>query len=262
VTKSFTGTLAGIAIEQGLFALDDTIPQYVDRFESFANMDDRKRSIRIANVLNMQSGLDCDDNDFSTPGNEGRMYMQDDWVKFLLSVPMIYAPGTVSRYCSGAVTVLGTIIASRSGKKLEDFAEVNLQRPLNMSPVRWLHSPLGVTNASSTIQPRPRDAAKLGSLMLNGGRWNGAQVVPQAWMERAAQKVTIVYGESYGWMWWKADFAVRGTMQPVVFASGNGGNFIFVVPAERLVVVITSSNYNRASPSRAFFRDSILPTVQ
>ena len=262
VTKSFTASLAGIAIEKGLIALDDTLAQHITRFAEFDNVDDRKRSIRIANVLNMQTGLDCDDGRDSSPGNETYMYRRDDWIKYILSVPMQADPGTLTSYCSGAVTVLGSIIASRSGQKLEEFAVANLLNPLNMASVRWLHSPLGVTNASSAIQLRPRDAAKFGNLFLNGGRWYGTQVVPQAWVERSSQSFTAIRGDGYGWLWWKGSFNVRGVVQPGMYASGNGGNFIFVLPAERLVVVITASNYNRNGPSYGFFRDSILPTIQ
>lgn len=262
VTKSFTASLAGIAIEQGLIALDDTLPQHIARFAEFENMDESKRSIRIANLLNMQTGLDCDDGRDSSPGNETYMYRRDDWIKYVLSVPMQADPGTLTSYCSGGVTVLGSIIAARSGQALEDFAVTHLLGPLNMSPVRWLHSPLGVTNASSAIQLRPRDAAKFGNLFLNGGRWYGAQVVPQAWVERSALSPTAIRGEGYGWLWWKSNFVVRGVARPGMYASGNGGNYIFVVPSERLVVVITASNYNRNGPSQGFFRDSILPTIQ
>jgi CubicO group peptidase (beta-lactamase class C family) len=262
VTKSFTASVAGIAIEKGLITLDDTLAQHIDRFEDFANMDERKRSIRVANVLNMQSGLDCDDGIASSPGNEGRMYQRDDWIKYILGVPMQAEPGTFTSYCSGAITVLGSIIAARSGQKFEDFALANLLAPLNMSAVRWLHSPMGVTNASSAIQLRPRDAAKFGNLFLNGGRWNGVPVVPQAWVERSAQNLTAMHGEGYGWLWWKSYYYVRGAVQPGMYASGNGGNYIFVLPSERLVVVITASNYNRNGPSQGFFRESILPTVQ
>ncbi|MES1264065.1 MAG: serine hydrolase domain-containing protein, partial [Variovorax sp.] len=102
VTKSFTSAVAGIAIEQGLIALDDTLAQHIPRFAEFDNMDERKRSIRIANVLNMQSGLDCDDNRDSSPGNETYMYRRDDWIKYVMSVPMQAEPGTVTSYCSGA----------------------------------------------------------------------------------------------------------------------------------------------------------------
>jgi CubicO group peptidase (beta-lactamase class C family) len=209
----------------------------------------------------MQTGLDCDDGRESSPGNEWHMYQRDDWIKYILSVPMQTDPGTFTSYCSGGVTVLGSIIAARSGQRLEDFALTNLLAPLGMAPVRWLRSPLGVTNASSAIQLRPRDAAKFGTLFLNGGRWNGVQVVPQAWVERSAQRLTAMHGEGYGWLWWKSYYTVRGAVQPGMYASGNGGNYIFVLPSERLVVVITASNYNRNGPSQGFFRDTILPTI-
>jgi len=261
VTKSFTASLAGIAIEQGLITLDDTLPQHIDRFAEFSNVDERKRSIRIIDLLNMQTGLNCDDGVESSPGNETHMYRHDDWIKYILGVPMQTDPGTFASYCSGGVTVLGSIIATRSGQKLEDFARARLLDPLNMASVRWLHSPLGVTNASSAIQLRPRDAAKFGNLFLNGGRWYGVQVVPQTWIERTAERHTAIHGEGYGWLWWKSSFQVRGSSQPGMYASGNGGNMIFVLPAERLVVVITASNYNRSSPSMGFFRDSILPAI-
>jgi CubicO group peptidase (beta-lactamase class C family) len=261
VTKSITASLAGIAIEQGLIALDDTLSQHISRFEEFDNVDDRKRSIRIVNVLNMQTGLDCDDGRESSPGNETHMYRRDDWIKYVLGVPMQAAPGTTTSYCSGGVTVLGSIIAARAGSRLEDFARTYLLAPLNMSDVRWLHSPLGVTNASSAIQLRPRDAAKFGNLFLNGGRWNGVPVVPQAWVERSAQTSTAIRGESYGWLWWKSHFQVNGAVQPGMYASGNGGNLILVLPGELLVVVITASNYYRNSNSMSFYRDAILPTV-
>jgi CubicO group peptidase (beta-lactamase class C family) len=262
VTKSFTASLAGIAIEQGLITLDDTLAQHITRFGDFDHMDERKRSIRVANVLNMQTGLDCDDGRDSSPGNESFMYRHDDWIKYVMSVPTQADPGTLTSYCSGAVTVLGSIIAAKSGQKLEDFAVTHLLAPLNMSSVRWLHSPLGVTNASSAIQLRPRDAAKFGSLFLNGGRWYGSQVVPQTWVERSQQTLTAIRGEGYGWLWWKSFYYVRGAVQPGMYASGNGGNYIFVIPGERLVVVITASNYNRNGPSQGFLRDSILPTIE
>ena len=85
-----------------MISLDDTLAQHIDRFAEFDHVDERKRSIRIANVLNMQTGLDCDDGVDSSPGNETLMYRRDDWIKYILSVPMQADPGTMTSYCSGA----------------------------------------------------------------------------------------------------------------------------------------------------------------
>ncbi|MEO8016202.1 MAG: serine hydrolase [Pseudomonadota bacterium] len=261
VTKSFTSALSGIALEQGLFGIDDPISQHVNGFENLSNMDDRKRAIRVRNLLHMQTGLDCNDG-ADTPGNETNIYHHDDWIRYLLGVPMTAAPGDATSYCSGGVIVLGNIIATRSGRKLEDFASTYLFTPLQFQSVRMLHSPLGVTNAASAIQLRPRDAAKFGSLYLNRGAWKGTQVVPQDWIALSAARVTAINGDGYGYLWWKAGFPVRGHAQEGIFASGNGGNFIVVLPAERLVVVVTASNYNRNGPSMPFIRDTILPTLR
>ena len=261
VTKSITSALTGIAIERGIIGLEDSIAQHVPNFERYP-VDDQKRAIRISHLLNMQSGLDCDDWIDSSPGNESKMYGKDDWVNFTLSLSMTAAPGARMTYCSAGVMLLGHIIAARSGMKLEDFSANYLFGPLGIQNVRWLHSPQGVTNANSTFQIRPRDAAKFGSLYLDGGRWKGLPVVPESWISRSFTQTGAMRGEAYGWLWWKTNFLVRGVVQPVLYASGNGGNLIFVLPTEQLVVVITASNYNRSSPSYAFMRDVILPTVQ
>jgi len=262
VTKSITSALSGIAIDRGLVSLDDTIAQHIPNFESYPGIDDRKRSIRIRDLLNMRTGMDCDDGVDASPGNETRMYDRDDWVRFALGIPMVADPGQVMSYCSAGVMLLGHILSTRAGVKLEDFAATHLFGPLRITNVRWLHSPMGITNANSTFQIRARDAAKFGTLYLNVGAWQGTQVIPPVWIERSFE-LTTAYGEGngYGWLWWKSRFNVRGTPQDGIFASGNGGNFIYVLPQERLVVVINASNYNIRGPSDDFFRINILTTI-
>lgn len=263
VTKSITSALAGIAIDRGLVSLDDTIAQHIPNFESYPGIDDRKRSIRIDDLLNMRTGMSCADNSSASPGNETYMYRQDDWVRFALGIPMVMDPGQSMSYCSAGVMLLGHIIATRSGGKLEDFAASYLFGPLGISQVRWLHSPMGVTNANSTFQIRARDAAKFGSLYLNGGTWKGVPVVPPAWVERSfTSTTTFSIDHGYGWLWWKARFVVRGTLREGMLASGNGGNFIFVLPSESLVTVISASNYNQGGPSEDFFRREILGALR
>jgi CubicO group peptidase (beta-lactamase class C family) len=263
VTKSITSALTGIAVDRGLLSLDDTIGQHIPDFESYPGIDDRRRRIRIEHLLNMLTGMDCDDGNMSSPGNEFHMYGKDDWVRFALGIPMAYEPGTLMSYCSAGVMMLGHIIATRAGVKLEDFAAAHLFNPIGVSHVRWLHSPMGITNANSTFQICARDAAKFGNLYLNGGTWKGAPVVPPNWVTRSFTSTSAFPdGNGYGWLWWKSRFDVRGTLQDGMFASGNGGNFIFVLPQERLVVVINASNYNRAGPSENFARLNILTTLQ
>jgi CubicO group peptidase (beta-lactamase class C family) len=262
VTKSITSALTGIAIDRGIVGLDDTIAQHIPDFESYPGIDARKRAIRIHDLVNMRTGMSCDDMNVDSPGNERYMYGKADWVRFALGIPMSHEPGVTMSYCSAGVMLLGHIIAARAGVKLEDFAAARLFGPLGITKVGWVHSSLGITNANSAFQIRARDAAKFGSLYLNAGTWEGASVVPADWIERSHTSTTsFSEGRGYGWLWWKSRFVVRGSPQDGIFASGNGGNLIFVLPRERLVAVINASNYNRGGPSEDFFRNGILAAV-
>jgi CubicO group peptidase (beta-lactamase class C family) len=242
--KSFTSALAGIAIDRGAMASDDPISQLLPQFDAHANMDDRKRSITVTHLLNMNSGLDCDDWTSSSPGNEEVMYGKNDWVDFILGLRMRTAPGVVVSYCTGGVVVLGHIIAQRSGMNLDDYAAANLFGPLGIRDVRWRRSPDGQATGGGGLWLRPRDAAKFGQLYLDGGVWNGAQVVPAEWVERSAQSLVTLDQSGYGLLWWKRRLGTAPRAQDTFFTSGNGGNFIFVIPALELVAVFTGSNYN------------------
>jgi CubicO group peptidase (beta-lactamase class C family) len=243
-SKSVTSALAGIAVQQGLFAADDPIAQHVAAFESHANMDDRKRAITIRHLLHMNSGLDCDDWNSASPGNEERMYDAADWPKFILDLRMARAPGTAPAYCTGGVVVLGHIIATRSGMALDDFAMTYLFNPLGVAETGWRRSPDGRATGGGGMRLRPRDMAKFGSLYMNAGRWNGVAVVPEEWVEASKVEVERLGRDGYGLLWWKREMSAPGTDQTVMFASGNGGNFIFLAPSLRLLAVFTGTNYN------------------
>lgn len=251
-SKSITSALAGIAIGQGLFAVEDPIAQLIPQFESYERMDSRKRAIAVSNLLHMNSGLDCNDWVSSSPGNEEKMYDSRDWVRFILNLPMAYQPGVAASYCTGGVVVMGSIIATRSGVPLDTFANTWLFNPLGISNVRWRRSPDGSATGGGGMQLRPRDMAKFGNLFVNGGRWNGVQVIPEQWIEESKRRVNTLGPDGYGFNWWKRSFPVRGQPQVSTFASGNGGNFIFLFPAEQLVVVFTGSNYNSSRGDQPF----------
>jgi CubicO group peptidase (beta-lactamase class C family) len=108
-----------------------------------------------------------------------------------------------------------------------------------------------------------RGAARLGQLYLNGGTWNGVRIVPADWVELSQQRVNRMGGDSYGYLWWKHDFVRAGATLESYFTSGNGGNYVFVVPALDLVVMFTGSNYNTDLSQQPFtiMTNGILPAV-
>ena len=263
-SKSLTSVLAGIAVEQGLFEVDDPISELIPQFDSYSNIDDRKRAITVANLLNMNSGLACNDWDASSRGNEEKMYDSQDWIRFILNLPMASEPGVATTYCTGGVVVLGSIISTRSGVPLDDFARTWLLNPLGIADVRWRRSPDGRATGGGGMQLRPRDMAKIGNLLLNGGRWNDVPVISEEWVEQSKRRVSNLGQDGYGFTWWKRSFLVRGAQEVSTFAWGNGGNFIFVFPQQHLVVVITASNYNAPQIPAGFpiLSGGVLPAVQ
>lgn len=261
--KSFVSALAGIAIDRGLFAPDDTIASLLPGFEAHANMDDRKRAITVEHLLNMRSGLECDDWVESSPGYEERVYHSKDWIDFVLDLRMAFDPGTAGQYCTGGVVLLGEVIAQRSGMGLDTFAQTYLLGPLQVPRAVWRPGPDDRATAGTGMRLRPRDLAKLGQLYLDGGTWNGVPVVPSAWTARSQQRVLMLGRDWYGLLWWKRTFSGPGGPLECYFAFGNGGNFTFVLPALELVVTFTGSNYNTADRDLPFaiLANRILPTV-
>jgi CubicO group peptidase (beta-lactamase class C family) len=262
--KSFVSAVAGIAVEQGLFGIDDPISQLIPGFEQHDHMDDAKRSITVRNLLDMNSGLDCNDwNGASSPGWEEHMYGKQDWVGFVLDLPMANPPGTVPSYCTGGAVLLGHIIAVRSGKGLDEYANTWLLGPLGIHSVIWRRSPDGQATAGTGMQLRPRDLAKLGQLYLDGGAWNGARVEAPAWVAESQRRATSLGGDGYGFLWWKRAIAGPDGAVEAFYADGNGGNYVFVFPALDLVVAFTGSNYNseRSRQPLAMLSTGILTAI-
>jgi CubicO group peptidase (beta-lactamase class C family) len=261
--KSFTSAMAGIAMQQGLFQLEDPIAQLIPQFETHANMDARKRAITIRNLLDMRSGLECNDWSQGSRGNEERMYDSRDWVGFILDLPMANDPGTVASYCTGGVVVLGQIISWRSGMTLDAFAATYLFAPLGIQQSTWRRAPDGSATGGGGLRLRPRDAAKFGLTYLNGGTWNGTRVIPAEWVAKSRENVTSLGNDGYGLLWWKRAFARGDAPVESFFTSGNGGNFIFVFPALDLVAVFTGSNYNSSLGDQPFqiVATYVLPAV-
>jgi CubicO group peptidase (beta-lactamase class C family) len=92
------------------------------------------------------------------------------------------------------------------------------------------------------------DFARFGQLYKNGGRWNGAQIIPRRWVEKSFTKhLALPFGSDgfYGYLFWNTTYRVGGKPFEAFYATGNGGNKIFVFKDQPLVVVITATAYGR-----------------
>ncbi|GAB3900256.1 serine hydrolase [Larkinella knui] len=263
-TKSITSALIGIALDKRFIkSLDEKVVDYFPKEAPLPNLTDAKKQITIRDLLTMSSGLDCNDDDSQSPGREEKMYQAQDWIRYTLSLPMENSPGTQTHYCTGGVAVLGGILQQATGKTVDEFAQLYLWDPLTIKPIRWDRMPAGPVNTSGRLFIRPRDMAKIGQLYLNKGQWQGRQVISADWIDASTRHQTLLRNQEYGYLWWRRQFTVDDKIYPAYYASGNGGQFIVVIPSADLVVVSTAGNLNSGLTAQIFgmIRFGILPAL-
>jgi CubicO group peptidase (beta-lactamase class C family) len=275
-TKSVTALLVGAAIARGKIAGVQAKVYDGFRDRHWQNPDPRKDAISVEDLLTMSSQWECDDDNSFSTGNEERMYVNADWVQFALDLPIKgYAPwmtrpqqsphGRAFAYCTAGSFLLGALVEKTTGQRLQDFAAQALERPLGITQSQWMHASEGTGMGGGGTRYRSRDLAKFGQLLLDHGRWQNQQVLPASWIEA----MTTVHAQArddadYGYLLWRFRFPVRSAERGVWAMSGNGGNYVFVLPEERLVVVITRRAYNQRQmhqQSQKLFADYVLKAL-
>jgi CubicO group peptidase (beta-lactamase class C family) len=155
-------------------------------------------------------------------------------------------PGRDWEYVSMNVNLLAGVLHHATGEHAEAFARKALFEPLGIRQWDWsLRRSGGFNLMDGSLRLRPRDMAKIGVLALNGGRWQGRQVVDETWIDRSLSPLlsTGSDGESYGYLWWTLEVPIpEGRPVRAAFANGLGSQFIVLFPELDLVVVTTGGN--------------------
>jgi CubicO group peptidase (beta-lactamase class C family) len=237
-TKSVTSMLFGIALAQGLVgSLDVPFVDYLP--PAYAAPGDMAK-VTLADLLTMRSGIDFLNGDFTM---EMAFHSGNDSLAHIMAKTIVTPPGQVFRYKDADPTLAADVLQRHAGVSWAAFAESNLFRPLGITSYVWTAAPDGLTYGAYGLYLRPRDFLKLGLLMLDGGTWQGAPIIPAAWVaESTGTQVTIPEASQpypgthldYGFYWWL--LPDRG----VYAADGHGGQFLYVVPAKDLVIAFTA----------------------
>ena len=268
ISKTLLSPLVGIAIRDGLLEgvdqpIHELLPEYFAGSgaggSSRATLDPRKRDITIGHLLSMRTGLQT-----TSFRNYGAWVASRDWAWDQLRRPLECTPGWCYEYSTGNSHLLSVILSKRSGKSLRAYAREALYGALGIPIYEWDRDPQGYYLGGNNMAMRPRDLLKFGQLFLDGGRYEGRQLVPEAWIETSwRQRSTSPWnGHGYGYLWWME----RWGGEDAYFAWGYGGQYVVVVPALELVAVVTSSlNRTRRGHSRRlrdFFDDYVVPAFK
>lgn len=263
VTKSITSVLMGIAIDKGFVdSIDDPVTKYIRQPTPEKNKDKRKEKITIRHLLTMSTGLDCNDWDKKSKGQEDRIYRKADWLQYFLDLPMVNDPGTVSNYCTMGQVLATEIISRASGMDIDQFAGQYLFSPLGITSVSWGHtSGKEVLPSARRLFMTSRDMARIGQLILDKGKWHKKQIVSEEWVRESTAAKTKITGVDYGFLWWNIPFEVNGRLFVSKAATGNGGQYIIVIPELNIVVVFTGGAYNSQKDKLPFamVKDVFLP---
>ena len=258
ITKGAVALLIGIAFDRGW--LSDLDAPIVSFFPEYADLrTPEKDRITLRHLLAMTSGLDWPEraislDDWTNIVRQG--WSAPDPYRFVLARPVEKTPGTAWNYNSGGVWLLGLMLRKVSKQPIEEFAKEALLEPLGIRDEMWGRFPNGDAATSGGLRLRPRDLAKLGQLVLDGGVWHGRQIVSAGWIKQMIAPQSprgwwFGFARSYGYLWWQGQSLIGDRDIEWVGAIGRGGQRLYVVPTLSLVVAVTAGLYiaNGGSPA-------------
>lgn len=245
ITKSITSVLFGIGCDQGLIkSLDEPVFTFFPEYADLKTPE--KARINLRHLLTMSAGLAWNEYiPYSDPANsERRMMVAPDRLRYVLEQSSVRPAGATYNYNSGLTALLDAILEKVSGQRIDAFAKETLFEPLGIQDIEWIGYDDGTPHAGG-LRLRPRDLAKVGQLLLNGGAWNKRPIVSKAWIDEST--APHVHGEGlffYGYQWWLGRSLVNRQEIEWISAVGWGGQRMYIVPSLDLVVVVLAGLYD------------------
>ncbi|RQV97149.1 class C beta-lactamase-related serine hydrolase [bacterium] len=272
-SKSIASILTGIAVDRSYISspvlpVYDFFPEYEPSYPSWLSEEEAlewKKSLTIECLLNMTSGYEYDDWADNFRG-EMEIVKSRDWLGFAADSRISKKPGSFYAYNTASLVLLSGIISRTSKLGMKEFTEKELFTPLGIERWKWFNRK-GVIYMGGNLWLTLRDMAKIGLLLLNNGKWQGKQIISEAWIHEITRELKP-YEPSWQkheffhhYLWWRFDEVIEGERIRAFYASGNGGQTIMFVPKLDMVVAITTGNYNTTLEGQSIqiIRKVILP---
>jgi CubicO group peptidase (beta-lactamase class C family) len=229
LSKSFTSTAVGLAVEEGLLGVDDLVTSFFPD-ELPAEVSPAVAGLKVRHLLSMATGHREDTLDRLDRGH---------LVSSFLALVPEEEPGSWFTYNNGATMMLSAIITRLTGGRLLDYLRPRLLEPLGITEANW--QGIGQLDLGfSGLHLRTEAIAKLGQLYLQRGVWQGRQLVPQEWVAEATRvqvdnprEPNPDWRQGYGYQFWMGSHGYRG--------DGACGQFCVVLPEVDAVVAITAA---------------------
>ena len=265
--KSIASLLVGIAIDKGFIKnVDQKVSEFFPEYP-FLKTEELKKLMTIKNLLEMKSGFDCEEfND--TKDCEDEMSKSKNWVEYSLKIPMKDKPGEVWAYTSVDPVILSGIIRKATNMSVMNFAKKYLFDPMGISDYKWTIDPSGNGMTGGSFYIKPIDMLKIGQMVKDKGIWEGKQIISKKWilqstvcdiaipdfsyMKTSRSKIGTPQPAYYGYYWYRETLKTKDIEENLLFASGNGGQYIFISEKLNLIVVFTQGNYGSFKSKQAF----------
>jgi CubicO group peptidase (beta-lactamase class C family)/predicted glycoside hydrolase/deacetylase ChbG (UPF0249 family) len=266
VSKTFTSTAIGFAIQEGLLDIGDKVISFFpDKLP--IEISPKLQALEIRHLLTMTVGHDVDPTGVLREKSDGL-----DWVEAFSAFPLEHNPGDQFVYNSLATYMLSAIITKITGERILDYLQPRLFRPLGIVEATWDESPQGIQIGGWGLKVKTEDMAKLGQFYLQKGQWNGKQILPESWFNEAtiAQVPSLPAGvkkedlkteakdsdwmQGYGYQLWRSRYNSYR-------ADGLNGQFILILP-EQNAVIVTTANIPNMQAELNLIWEHLLPGLE
>ena len=253
LSKSFTSTAIGLAIDEGHLSLDDLVISFFP--DAVPDEPDwRLEAMRIRDLLSMSTGQH---------GEDLRAFSFDSaspLPEAFLHLPVAHKPGTHFNYNTPATYMLSAIVHKVTGQKLLDYLRPRLLDPLGIVDATWSEDAQGIALGGFGLSVTTESIARFGQLYLQQGVWEGRQLLSADWVAKATARQTSNgsdpdndWDQGYGYQFWRSRHGYRG--------DGAGGQFALVLPEQDAVVAINSGTSQMADIMNIVW-DRLLPAMQ